>query len=465
MKRHASLLLLGSATILTGMVGVAVLPASAQPAPTTVLTSLSDGTTSGPTLTEPPSTLVSDAGTFTSGTGATATGSVTYTVFSDPACTNVVDALSPESITTPGILPASSSVSLPVGTYYWQVSYSGDSNNAPATSVCGSEIETVLSSAASSTTKTKPGGSDKGILQGASNTDTATVTGNATDGPPTGTVNFTLCGPYAAAEHPTPCTAATDMTSIPVTLTPATNDTSTATSAPFTPLSPGEWCFDNSYSGDSHYYSSSDNKKAECFFVSALPGSPDYAGVALIQNAGQTQNATSPDQPSSTSSAQTTFTVPTESCTSTATGVILGSGIFSSISNWVSAAGVVVACTGGVPSYSTQEDVNNTVYPVGITPVPGDTVTTTVNIVPASTTVTLDDVTQGVSQSETGAGMTGTYMSDGVDGDGQPNPLPPGDFGATTFTDSSINGKSLLAAARPRSAGSTRRCSRSSRPQ
>ena len=48
--------------------------------------------------------------------------------------------------------------------------------------------------------------------------------------------------------------------------------------------------------------------------------------------------------------------------------------------------------------------------------------------------------------------MTGTYMSDGIDGDGQPTPPP--DFGATTFTNSSINGKSLTSAGASQSAGS-----------
>jgi Putative Ig domain len=447
MKRHASLLLLGSATILTGMVGVAELPASAQPQqPTTLSTSLADGSISGPTLTVPPSASVSDTATFDAGTGATAKGSVQYIVFSDSACNNAVDTLASQHISTPGTLPSSAAVSLAPGTYYWQVSYSGDPNNAPSSSPCGAEIETVLSSGAQTTTTTKP--TPYKLLQGASSTDTATVSGNATNGPPTGTVNFTLCGPLENAVPPTPCTAPTDMTSIPVPLAPASNHTSTATSAPMTALSPGWWCFDNTYSGDPNYYSSSDNNSKECIDVVPLPNSsPDYAGFAVIENAGSpSQQGVSPDQPSATSSAQTTFTVPTENCTSTPTGIIIGSGIFSSISNWVSAAGVVVACTGGVASYSTEEVVNNTQYTLSITPVPGDTVTTSVNIVPGSTTVTLDDVTQGVRQSESGAGMTGTYMSDGIDGDGDPSPLAPGDFGAMTYSNSSIDGESLAAA-------------------
>ena len=432
MKRHfLSRVLVASAIISGGLVGVAILPAGAQP-PTTLSTWLSADTVQ-------PNTSVTDEAAFTGGTGATAMGSVQYTVFSDPACTAVVVAAPSQTISTPGTLPVSPAESLPTGTYYWQAAYSGDSNDAPSTSPCGSEIETVRTSGKPTTTSTKP--NPYKFLQGASTTDTAIVKGNATDGPPTGTVNFTLCGPSLNSVTPTPCTAPTEMMSIPVTLTPVSGHTSEATSAPFTPLSPGWWCFQNTYSGDSNYNSSSDNNTKECIDEIPLPNSsPDYAGFAVIDNQQVTPNQ------SATSSAQTTFTVPTENCTSTPTGIIIGSGIFSSISNWVSAAGVVVACTGGVPSYSTQEIVNNTVYPLSITPAPGDTVTTSVNIVPGSTTVTLDDVTQNATQSESGAGMTGTYMSDGIDGDGDPSALPPPDFGAMTFSNSTIDGESLAAA-------------------
>ena len=55
----------------------------------------------------------------------------------------------PEKIITPGTLPDSSPVTLSTpGTYYWSVTYNGDSANAPSASTCGTsgEVETVASS-------------------------------------------------------------------------------------------------------------------------------------------------------------------------------------------------------------------------------------------------------------------------------------------------------------------------------
>jgi hypothetical protein len=51
-----------------------------------------------------------------------------------------------------GKVPSSSSVSITApGSYYWQASYSGDTTNAASKSTCGSELETVKSGGASST--------------------------------------------------------------------------------------------------------------------------------------------------------------------------------------------------------------------------------------------------------------------------------------------------------------------------
>jgi len=112
---------------------------------TTLSTSLSGGSQSGTAISVSSGTAVTDGATLTDTNAATATGTVTYDVYSDSACTVEVSAGSPEPITTPGTLPPSSPVTLPVvGTYYWQASYSGDAHNAAATSTCGSETETVV---------------------------------------------------------------------------------------------------------------------------------------------------------------------------------------------------------------------------------------------------------------------------------------------------------------------------------
>ena len=115
-------------------------------APSTTSTSLSGGGQSGTSISVPESTAVSDTATLSGTNASTATGTVTYSVYSDSGCTTAVSTGTAQSITTPGTLPASSAVTLGTpGTYYWQASYSGDSANAASMSTCGSEVETVTS--------------------------------------------------------------------------------------------------------------------------------------------------------------------------------------------------------------------------------------------------------------------------------------------------------------------------------
>jgi hypothetical protein len=117
-----------------------------SPQPTQLSTSLSGGSESGATISVPENTAVTDAATLSGTNAATATGTVTYNVYSDSKCMTAVNSGTAQSITTAGTLPASASVSLSVpGTYYWQASYSGDSLDSPSTSTCGSEVETVTS--------------------------------------------------------------------------------------------------------------------------------------------------------------------------------------------------------------------------------------------------------------------------------------------------------------------------------
>ena len=99
---------------------------------------------------------MTDTATLTGSNAPTATGTVTYNVYSDAACTVVVNSGTPETITTPGSIPASAAVTLPsAGTYYWQASYSGDTNNLLSASTCGTngEVETVTGQTAALPTK------------------------------------------------------------------------------------------------------------------------------------------------------------------------------------------------------------------------------------------------------------------------------------------------------------------------
>ena len=109
-------------------------------------TSLSGGGESGASISVPENTAVSDTATLSGTNASTATGTVTYSVYSDSSCTVPVSTGTAQSITTPGTPPASSPVTLTApGIYYWQASYSGNSANAASVSSCGSEVETVTS--------------------------------------------------------------------------------------------------------------------------------------------------------------------------------------------------------------------------------------------------------------------------------------------------------------------------------
>jgi hypothetical protein len=125
---------------------------TSAPAPTTTATSLTGGGQSGPSISVPAGTAITDTATLTGTNIATASGTVSYNVYSDPGCT-VSAGTGGTGTVTGGKVPSSSSVTLSTaGTYYWTASYSGDANNAASASGCGSEK--VIVTAASHTAPT-----------------------------------------------------------------------------------------------------------------------------------------------------------------------------------------------------------------------------------------------------------------------------------------------------------------------
>ncbi|HLX33008.1 MAG TPA: Ig-like domain-containing protein [Gaiellaceae bacterium] len=102
---------------------------------------LNDGTTTSHFLTDVVGTPVTNNsnGLLTGANTGSATGTVTYHWWTDNTCSTSAAPDSVQTIGTPGTLPASAPVNLPVGTYYETVNYSGDTLNAPASTSCGSE--------------------------------------------------------------------------------------------------------------------------------------------------------------------------------------------------------------------------------------------------------------------------------------------------------------------------------------
>ncbi|HET7484579.1 MAG TPA: hypothetical protein VFJ64_04310 [Solirubrobacterales bacterium] len=104
-----------------------------------ITTSLSGEEQSGEEISVQEGTAVSDSATFNIEGGASATGTVDYRVFSDPDCKKEVTGAGEMEVEGEGQIPDSEPVELPKGTYYWQASYSGDSEHAKAESACGME--------------------------------------------------------------------------------------------------------------------------------------------------------------------------------------------------------------------------------------------------------------------------------------------------------------------------------------
>jgi hypothetical protein len=111
-----------------------------------VTTTLSDagGNTSDTygALQEAEPTEVSDTATIEGVNASSADGTVTYRVYADPTCTQLVATAGADLPVDEGNATPSSPVGpeLPNNAvYYWQASYSGDVSNSPSVSPCGSE--------------------------------------------------------------------------------------------------------------------------------------------------------------------------------------------------------------------------------------------------------------------------------------------------------------------------------------
>ena len=94
------------------------------------------------------------------GTTAGAGGSVQYTIFTDSGCSSAMQGAGNVTVSGSSVPNSNSVVFNNTGTYYWQASYSGDQNNAAATSSCSSEILTVLA------TSTPPTSTSTGMIAG-----------------------------------------------------------------------------------------------------------------------------------------------------------------------------------------------------------------------------------------------------------------------------------------------------------
>jgi hypothetical protein len=156
-------------------------------------TTLSGGGQSGPVISVLAGTPVTDTATLSGANAATATGKVTFNVYSDAECKTLAVAAGEAKLASASAGPSSAISTLAPGTYYWQAHYNGNTENQPVTSACGSEVLTVL--AATTTTTIQTGGGVTGasipVLLGSSVKDQAHIAGTLAASA-TGTVTYAL---------------------------------------------------------------------------------------------------------------------------------------------------------------------------------------------------------------------------------------------------------------------------------
>ncbi len=159
---------------------------------TSLTTTLAGGGEEGAEIEVEEGTAVSDNAELTGTNAATAEGSVSYIVYADSECTEVV-ALAGDVDVSKGSVPASEEVALPAGTYYWQASYSGDGVNQASTGACGAEIEVVTAGITTMLSSGEESGAELEVDEGAGVTDAATLHGPyATEA--TGSVEYFVYG-------------------------------------------------------------------------------------------------------------------------------------------------------------------------------------------------------------------------------------------------------------------------------
>ena len=199
----------------------------------TVTTSLSQ---TSETLTTT-ATAVTDSGTVAGGYGPT--GTITFQVYSDNACTTLVNAVSPAaSVSGNGVYSSGPFTPAGAGIYYWTATYGGDNNNNGFATGCGISSETLTVSPASPTGSTQLSQTSETLTTAATSvTDAFTLGGGFY---PSGTLTFGAYGNSACSGTPT------------FTGSNVVAGNGQYASGSFTPAGAGTYTWQVSYTGDAN---------------------------------------------------------------------------------------------------------------------------------------------------------------------------------------------------------------------
>ncbi|HEV3046811.1 MAG TPA: Ig-like domain-containing protein [Solirubrobacteraceae bacterium] len=204
---------------------------------TTLTSNLSGGGQSGGNVTVVQGTPVSDTATVAGCTAASAGGSVSYAVYSNPTCTALAASAGSAAVSGGVGGPSAAEAGLAPGTYYWQATYAGELRNETSTSPCGTEVLTVLAPTTTSTLETGGGitSASLPVLVSTPVTDQAHIAG-AQAAEASGSVTYTL---YSDSKCAKPVSSSTEVVSAGVA-TP---------SAPVALTKTGTYYWTASYSG------------------------------------------------------------------------------------------------------------------------------------------------------------------------------------------------------------------------
>jgi hypothetical protein len=220
-----------------------------------------DAATKAPwTNTETTGASAFDTATVTGVAGVVPTGTVTYTLFNNDACTGTGSPAGTVTLTATGAVPNSKTVGpLAAGRYAFRAIYSGDRNYSGSDSMC--EPFTVAKGDPTTNTIVHDASTNRPLVgtetSGTSAYDTASVTG-ATGMIPRGTVTYTFFTNGGCS--------GTGTAAGTVTLTATGGVPNSHTVGP---LAAGSYSFRASYSGDANYVAST--SACEPFTIAATP--------------------------------------------------------------------------------------------------------------------------------------------------------------------------------------------------
>lgn len=249
-------------------------------APTSMSSELSGGGKSGEDIEVSDESSVVDTVKLTGTNAAKATGTVVFRVYFNKQCTGSDDEREGQ-LEAGGVATSTSVQDTSPGVYYWTASYAGDALNGPSESPCRAEVATVVKASPVLSTKLAGGGQSGTaitVTPSADVRDQASIANELFPLHGEGTVTYTLYSDSACSHEASGAGAMVDESTAIPPLIEWTIPVSDAQE-----LSPGEYYWQASFSGDEWFLPAVSECGSEVEKVSAAPSAkiegPGEGGV------------------------------------------------------------------------------------------------------------------------------------------------------------------------------------------